>query len=66
MTRSARIEAALPARCRRLILDERGEGLTTSSGYDAASFTPERCASAVRAGTAAVLHGRTGIVIQLG
>lgn len=44
----------------------RGEGLTTSSGYDAASFTPERCASAVRAGTAAVLHGRTGIVIQLG
>ena len=27
----ARIEAALPARCRRLILDERGEDLTTKA-----------------------------------
>ena len=28
---ATRIEAALPARCRRLILDERGEDLTTKA-----------------------------------
>ncbi|WP_028048728.1 hypothetical protein [Cellulomonas sp. URHD0024] len=41
----------------------RGEGLGTSSTYDADSFTPERSAAAIRAGTAAVLNGVTGIVI---
>ncbi|MDN3357709.1 hypothetical protein [Actinomadura sp. DC4] len=43
----------------------RGEGLGMSSKYDPATFTPERAARAVRAGTAAVLTGRTGIVIWL-
>lgn len=43
----------------------RGEGLGTASTYDPASFTPERCAAAVRAGTAAVLSGWTGIVVWL-
>jgi len=43
----------------------RGEGNGASSTYDAASFTPERCASAVRAGVAAVLHDLTGIVIWI-
>jgi basic membrane lipoprotein Med (substrate-binding protein (PBP1-ABC) superfamily) len=43
----------------------RGEGLGASSTYDAASFTPERCAAAVRAGVAAVLGGVTGIVVWL-
>lgn len=43
----------------------RGEGLGTSSTYDAASFTAARCAAAVRAGTAAVLSERTGIVVWL-
>jgi hypothetical protein len=41
----------------------RGEGLGTSSTYDAGSFTPDRCALAVRAGVAAVLSGLTGIVV---
>ena len=44
----------------------RGEGLGTSTGYDPASFTPERAAAAVRAGVASVLSGLTGIVIRLG
>ena len=44
----------------------RGEGLGTSSTYDAASFTPERARRAVRAGVAAVLNGLTGIVLWLG
>ncbi|MEV8603306.1 hypothetical protein AB0465_25940 [Streptomyces griseoviridis] len=43
----------------------RGEGLGMSSTYASASFTPARCAAAVRAGTAAVLSGRTGIVVWL-
>jgi hypothetical protein len=41
----------------------RGEGLGMSSTYDAASFTPERAATAVRAGVASVLTGHTGIVL---
>ncbi|WP_233518124.1 type 1 periplasmic-binding domain-containing protein [Streptomyces corynorhini] len=43
----------------------RGEGLGASSAYDPGSFTAERCASAVRAGVAAVLGELTGIVIRL-
>ncbi|MCZ7377856.1 hypothetical protein [Micromonospora sp. WMMC250] len=43
----------------------RGEGLGASSTYDPASFTPERCAAAVRAGVAAVLNDLTGIVVWL-
>ncbi|GIF24748.1 hypothetical protein BJ973_008227 [Actinoplanes tereljensis] len=43
----------------------RGEGLGMSSTYDAASFTAERCADAIRAGAAAVLNKLTGIVIWL-
>jgi hypothetical protein len=44
----------------------RGEGLGTSSTYDASSFTAARCGDAVRAGVAAVLTGHTGIVVWLG
>lgn len=43
----------------------RGEGLGASSHYDARSFTPERCAMAVRAGVAAVLTGLTGVVLWI-
>jgi hypothetical protein len=43
----------------------RGEGLGAASTYDAASFTADRCAAAVRAGVAAVLTGNTGIVLML-
>ena len=43
----------------------RGEGLGTSSTYDAASFTAERCSASVRAGVAAVLNDVTGVVIWL-
>jgi hypothetical protein len=43
----------------------RGEGLGASSTYDPASFTAERCAAAIRAGVAAVLHNLTGIVLWL-
>ena len=43
----------------------RGEGLGTSSTYDADSFTPERSAAAIRAGVAAVLSGMTGIVLWI-
>jgi hypothetical protein len=43
----------------------RGEGLGMSSTYDPATFTPERCAAAIRAGVTAVLHQLTGIVIWL-
>jgi hypothetical protein len=43
----------------------RGEGLGTSSSYDAATFTPERAAAAVRAGVASVLSGMTGIVLWI-
>ncbi|BBH63843.1 hypothetical protein ACTI_05280 [Actinoplanes sp. OR16] len=41
----------------------RGEGLGSSTTYDAATFTAERCARAVRAGAAAVLHRVRGIVL---
>lgn len=43
----------------------RGEGLGASSTYDPASFTADRCAAAIRAGVAAVLNDRTGIVLWL-
>lgn len=43
----------------------RGDGLGASSAFDPASFTPDRCASAIRAGVAAVLSGVTGIVLWL-
>ncbi|MGA5703309.1 hypothetical protein [Peterkaempfera bronchialis] len=43
----------------------RGEGLGMSSTYDPHSFTPARCDAAIRAGTAAVLNGLTGIVLWL-
>jgi hypothetical protein len=43
----------------------RGEGLGSASTYDAASFTPERAATAVRAGVASVLGGWTGIVVWI-
>ncbi|MGW6194743.1 hypothetical protein ACWF0M_01220 [Kribbella sp. NPDC055110] len=43
----------------------RGEGLGTSTGYDAKTFTPIRAATAIRAGAAAVLTTHTGIVLQL-
>jgi hypothetical protein len=43
----------------------RGEGLGTSSTYDPTTFTPERSARAVRAGVAAVLADRTGLVLWL-
>lgn len=44
----------------------RGEGLNASSAYDPATFTPQRCATAVRAGVASVLTDLTGIVVWLG
>lgn len=43
----------------------RGEGLGSASSYDPASFTAERCATAVRAGVAAVLGGVTGVVVWI-
>lgn len=43
----------------------RGEGLGTATHFDQASFTPERSADAVRAGTAAVLNGLTGVVLWI-
>ncbi|MEU6013568.1 hypothetical protein ABZ826_05705 [Streptomyces sp. NPDC047515] len=43
----------------------RGEGLDMSSTYDPGSFTSGRCAAAIRAGVAAVLHDLTGMVIWL-
>jgi len=43
----------------------RGEGLGASSQFDPASFTATRCADAIRAGVAAVLHDLTGIVVWL-
>ncbi|MFJ2257008.1 hypothetical protein ACIOKD_01485 [Streptomyces sp. NPDC087844] len=42
-----------------------GEGLGMSSPHDPGSFTAARCAAAVRAGTAAVLSGWTGIVVRV-
>ncbi|UDY22622.1 hypothetical protein [Nocardioides sp. Kera G14] len=41
----------------------RGEGLGLPNGFDPKSFTPERAADAVAAGTAAVLNLITGIVV---
>ena len=43
----------------------RGEGLGSSSTYEAASFTPARAANAIRAGAAAVLSGLTGVVLWI-
>lgn len=43
----------------------RGEGLGTATHFDEASFTPERCADAIRAGVAAVLTGMTGVVLWI-
>jgi hypothetical protein len=43
----------------------RGAGLGASSTYDASTFTPERCAAAVQAGIAAVLHDMTGLVVWI-
>lgn len=43
----------------------RGEGLGLPSDYDPSTFTPERAADAVAAGTAAVLSGVTGFVVML-
>ncbi|MFT3796938.1 hypothetical protein [Microbacterium sp.] len=43
----------------------RGEGLGTATHFDAESFTPERCADAIRAGTTAVLTGMTGVVLWI-
>ena len=43
----------------------RGEGLTTSSGYDPSTFTPARVDRAVRAGVAAVLSDVRGVVVQV-
>jgi hypothetical protein len=43
----------------------RGEGLGTSSTYDAGSFTSERAGRAVRAGVAAVVSGYSGYVVWL-
>jgi hypothetical protein len=43
----------------------RGEGLDMSSAYDPATFSAQRCAAAIRAGTAAVLSNLTGIVVWL-
>ena len=43
----------------------RGEGLGTATYFDESSFSPERCADAIRAGAAAVLMGATGIVLWI-
>ena len=43
----------------------RGEGVNAASVYDPATFTAERCASAVRAGVAAVLNDLTGVVLWI-
>jgi hypothetical protein len=43
----------------------RGEGLTSSTTFDPATFTPERTAAAIRAGVTAVLTGLTGVVIWI-
>ena len=44
----------------------RGTGLSAVDGQDDASFTPARTGDAITAGVASVLHGTTGIVINLG
>lgn len=42
-----------------------GSASRVDTSYDATTFTADRCGAAVRAGTAAVLHDLTGIVIRL-
>lgn len=43
----------------------RGEGLGSSSEYDPASFTADRCGTAIRAGITAVLSDQTGFVFWI-
>lgn len=43
----------------------RGEGMGQASVFDPKTFTPERCDDAIRAGTAAVLLGMTGVVLKI-
>jgi hypothetical protein len=43
----------------------RGEGLGTATHFDESTFTPERCADAIRAGSTAVLTGMTGVVLWI-
>ncbi|MCS5718453.1 hypothetical protein N1027_09915 [Herbiconiux sp. CPCC 205763] len=43
----------------------RGEGLGSATHFDELSFSPERCADAIRAGAAAVLTGMTGVVLWI-
>lgn len=43
----------------------RGEGLVASTKFDPKTFTAARCAKAIRAGVAAVLHDLTGIVLWI-
>jgi hypothetical protein len=43
----------------------RGKGLGSASVFDPASFTPERCGTAIRAGVASVLTGLTGYVVWI-
>ncbi|SDS50690.1 hypothetical protein [Actinoplanes derwentensis] len=43
----------------------RGAGLGAASAFDPATFTEARCAAAIRAGAAAVLHDVTGVVLWL-
>ncbi|MDP9792832.1 hypothetical protein J2S43_001344 [Catenuloplanes nepalensis] len=43
----------------------RGTGNGAATVFDPASFTPDRCAAAIRAGVAAVLHNVTGVVIWM-
>lgn len=44
----------------------RGEGLGSATHFDESSFTPERSDAAIRAGSAAVLTGMTGVVLWIG
>ncbi len=44
----------------------RGAGLDAATPYDATTYTPGRTADAVRAGSAAVLTGMTGVVLWIG
>lgn len=43
----------------------RGSEVGTATDYDPDSFTAQRCAAAVRAGTTAVLTGLTGVVLWI-
>ncbi len=43
----------------------RGEGLGTATHFEEESFTAERCADAIHAGTTAVLTGMTGVVLWI-